>query len=217
MPKTKSANDNLDVVSKSESSSKILDKVFINSDNTYEDVIRYEQQGTKVYFSDEPGKLLKLTDEQLSGLSRDLRIKYDQAFINHERLSKEDPAWIEIQRKLKIQQADYASPMEKIEGNRTKPGLVTRNARVDKVDYWRSKGYEIATPEHLVNPSMRQVEGHFEISKMGTVESILMVTTEKNKNALLEERETKRRQAGERIEEAGKKTLRDAGFKPETE
>lgn len=216
MPRTKSAEGSEMETQKVEKPSGVLERVFITCDNTYEDVLRYDSQGVKVYFSDEPGKLIKLSDDQMKDLPRDLRVKYDQAIINHDRLSKEDPAWVEIQRKLKINQADYASPMDKIEGNKTKPGLVTRNARIDKIDYWRSKGYEIATPEHMASPTMRQVEGHYEISKMGTVESVLMVTTEANKNALLEERVMKNKLAGERIEEAGKRSLRDAGFKPES-
>lgn len=215
MARTKTSLDSAESSEKDVNSTKVLDKVFITCDNTYEDVLRYDSQGTKVYFDDSPGKLLNLTEDQIKELPRDLKIKYDHAVANHERLSKEDPAWSEIQRRLKIQQVDYASPMAKIEGNKTKPGLVTRNARVDKVDYWRSKGYEIATPDHLVNPTMRQVEGHFEISKLGTTESVLMVTTAENKQALLDEMAAKRKAAGERIDEANKRAIHDAGFKTE--
>lgn len=215
MARTKVNGETMEGSEKDTNSAQILEKVFITCDNTYEDVIRYNSQGTKVYFDDSPGKLLSLTEEQIKELPRDLKIKYDQAVVNHERLSKEDPAWTEIQKRLKIQQVDYASPMAKIEGNKTKPGLVTRNARVDKVDYWRSKGYEVATPEHLVNPTMRQVEGHFEISKLGATESVLMVTTAENKQALLDEIAAKRKAAGERLDEANKRAIHDAGFKTE--
>lgn len=213
MANTEGAVSEKKATKKAETATKVLDKVFITKDNTFEDVLRFIQQGTTVYFDDAPGKLIELTDEQVKELPSLERVKYDQARVNHERLSKEDPAWLEVLRRLQINQTDYASPMDKIEGNVPKPGLVKRNARVDKVDYWRKRGFEVAQPEHLADAKMRQVEGHYEVSRNGQVESVLMVTTQENWDRLMTQRAERRKKKVQAIKEAQERNLRNMGYK----
>lgn len=213
MANTEGAVSEKKATKKAETATKVLDKVFITKDNTFEDVLRFIQQGTTVYFDDAPGKLIELTDEQVKELPSLERVKYDQARVNHERLSKEDPAWLEVLRRLQINQTDYASPMDKIEGNVPKPGLVKRNARVDKVDYWRKRGFEVAQPEHLADAKMRQVEGHYEVSHNGQVESVLMVTTQENWDRLMTQRAERRKKKVQAIKEAQERNLRNMGYK----
>lgn len=198
---------------KAESAPPVLEKVFITKDNTFEDVLRFVQQGTTVYFDDAPGKLLVLSDEQVKELPSLERVKYDQARVNHDRLSKEDPAWIEVLRRIQVKQADYASPMDKIEGNIPKPGLVKRNARIDKVDYWRKRGFEVAQPDHLADAKMRKVEGHYEVSRDGQVESVLMVTTQENWDSLMAQRAARKKRKIEAVSEAQERNLQNMGYK----
>ena len=188
---------------------KQAERCFVDRDTDPQAVLDWDVEGKQVFFTEDAPEL---PQDILEKLSKMTLIKYEQARDIKRRLANDDPEWVEINKSLKISQSGYASPYDIAFGNKAKDGLVSRMVREDRVGYWEAKGYRMATPSTMKDVKMRQVEGHYEHGTIGAPKEYLMVTTEENRDKLMQIREDRRQAIDTAQVENMTKQARDAGL-----
>ncbi len=188
---------------------KMAERVFVDSSVAPESIVEWDAEGKQIFFTEDTNEI---PAEFLDKLSKVTVLKYRQALEIKTRLAGVDPAWDEINKAIKISQGGYASPRDIAFGNKAKGGLRAKLVREDRLGYWSSKGYVMAKPEHMVDAKMRQVEGHYEHGTVGAPREFLMVTTDENRQRLMDERDANRNRLDELQVEDGKRKARDAGL-----
>lgn len=183
---------------------------FVTASTPTEDVVAWDKAGDQVFFTEETPEL---PEDVLKELSKLTLIKYQQTLEIKKRLAEDDPDWSEINKGLKISQSAYASPTDIAFGNVAKPGLHTRLVREDRVGYWERRGYVMATPKHMDDPKMRQVEGHYEHGTIGAPKEYLMVTTDENRKRLMKQRDEARERLDVKQVDTIRETAEAAGIK----
>lgn len=56
-------------------------RVFVTVDMSFEEVLRLQEEGSTIFFVDEPTKFLSLSEEEVGQLNSDNRIRYQQASV----------------------------------------------------------------------------------------------------------------------------------------
>jgi len=203
-------DDSLPKRGKRKDMDKPAERRFVVASTKPEDVVAWDEAGDQVFFTEESPEL---SEDVLKKLSKLTLIKYQQTLEIKKRLAEDDPEWSEINKTLQVSQSAYASPTDIAFGNVAKPGLQTRLVREDRVGYWERKGYVMATPKHMLDAKMRNVEGHFEHGTIGAPKEYLMVTTDENRKRLMAERDERRTRLDEQQRNSIRETAEAAGVR----
>jgi hypothetical protein len=147
-------------------------EVEITSDNTFDDVLRYDQEGYRIYFACEKEHFLELKPSEVEQLSHFTRTVYS---VMRNQVASEkalDPEFDEIRRKLKV--GDLAASAQqklKLTGKEASfDRFETRMFRPDNVGKAESRGWVPVKPGEV--ETILPKDGHVSVKANGVEELI---------------------------------------------
>lgn len=148
-------------------------KVFVDVDNSFEDVIEYLNDGADVYFDDAKGRLIQLTPEEVKELPYNVKGRYRMArSISSDSLRFENPDGFREQR-LKANPR-YASATNRLKIENGNPAMHYAYLRSDEIGQALGNGYQVVDGNDVVETFGENTDGTRTVSSGGVDELILM-------------------------------------------
>ena len=211
------AKDDFDIVAETKISPKVevaakVEKpsksdVLVTLDMAFAEVLKYDSEGRMVRFACEPGKFLRLTDEQIDRLAEFTRGAYLDAARTHTRALEEaaHPSFI----KEPISQGGTATA--RLEVRNKEPGMFYSWRRPDEYRQVTAyEGYQVVNDDEL-DTFTRSASTVRTVGAHGDPELILVKIPEATKLERLKADEAASQQRNKAAQAAGAAELRQAG------
>lgn len=190
-------------------------EVEITSANTFEEVLKYDQEGKRLLFACEKGQFLELTDEETRQLSAFTKVVYSTMRAQNKLAEAEDDDWAEVKANLKIGETrgSARARMQVTSLDKGATGdLETRTFRPDNVANGEAKGWKIASKKRWSMPGSQ--EGHIGIRNHGEDELILMERPKSFREAQEKAKRERKQRQRESEKEAFLSATTQMGYRP---
>jgi hypothetical protein len=185
----------------------------ISIDNTPTEVLDYEVKGFTLFFDDEPGRLLNLSDEVVEKLSSTNRTRYLVACGVHARL-KEEREHPEVKRTPGLEISPrLASATNRLLVRNKKPGMAYCWKRSDELRQASYEGWKVA-----IDPNLETFGGEVgstrQVSAGGQTELVLMEIPEETSLAMQRAAAEKSEKRAKNVEASTQEDIRRSGGIP---